>query len=349
MLTDLPHGMEGRVRDGEQGRKDRKCTRCNLFELCVCRVPSSNIGALTVTCPHCAARTFSGAAFTFSPEKMDCCGKGKVRFPPIQPLPDEILQMSPRSGHSIPEFVRHWRQHSRAINTAFAFASTVMKPATFKSHGPSVLVLTGQVMRIIWNGIETPEMREHPSFAQIYYFTKEVSKRIEVRKGLKCLSGTGGDVSNRLLDLLEKVMTRHPLAAKYKSNYVAHPVAPTALLTLEETARNEVADHSGAYDSHTKDPIAGLLPNISTQESLGFAPRHLLPNSKNSLQLRTLSSITGEADMHQYSLLNWHVDPKTAGWSAFLPTGPKSKKRISCAAFYRYRLMVCNVTYRLFI
>ena len=335
MLGDLQYGMEGRVCDGQQGKKGRKCTRCSLFELCVCRVPTSRIGSLSVSCPPCGARTFPL-------EKLDCCGKGKVCFPPIQPLPDEILQMFPKTERSlsVPEFVRYWRQHSRAFNTAFAFASTVMKPATFKSHGPSVLVLTGQIMRLIWNGIVTPEMRKHPSFAQIYYFTKEVTERIAVRKGLQCLSGTAGDVSDRLLTLLENVMTRHPLAAKYKSNYVAHPEAPTAVLTLEETGRSEVADHSGAYDSHTNDPIAGLLPNCSTQESLGFAPRQLLPNCKNAFHLRPLSSISGEADMHQYPLLNWHVDPKTSGWSAFLPTCPKSKKRISCAAFYRYRLMV---------
>ena len=333
MLTDLPFGMEGRVTDGQQGTKTRECTRCHLFVLCMCRVPASWIGALSVICAHCAARKWPT-------ERVNCCGNGKIRFPSIPPLPVEILRMFPRSGYEIPEFVRFWRQHSRAINTAFAFASTVMKPATFKSSGVPALVLTGQVMRLIWNGIVTPEMREHPSFAQIYYFTTEVQERIGVRKGLQCLNGLGGTVCDRLLDLLENVMTKHPLAEKYKSNYVAHPLAPTAVLTLEDTPRNGITEHSGAYDSHTSDPIAGLLPNLSTQESLGCAPRHLLPNSKNSLQLRSMSSISGGVDAHQYPLLHWHPVWTEAGWNAFMKTSPQSKKRISCAAYYRYLLMV---------
>ena len=169
--------MEGRVMAHDQGTPANNCGRCGQRDWCVCRVRPSWIGALTVVCQFCRARFFPG-------EKIDCCESGKIRFPPATPLPAAVLKMFPNNAHSDPAFVKLWRKHSRKFNTAFAFASTVMKRAVLNGHGPPVVIATGQVFRILWDGTDTAETRAHPAFAQIYYYTQELSSRLIQRKGL---------------------------------------------------------------------------------------------------------------------------------------------------------------------
>ena len=322
----------------DQGTPANNCGRCGQRDWCVCRVRPSWIGALTVVCQFCRARFFPG-------EKIDCCESGKIRFPPATPLPAAVLKMFPNNAHSDPAFVKLWRKHSRKFNTAFAFASTVMKRAVLNGHGPPVVIATGQVFRILWDGTDTAETRAHPAFAQIYYYTQELSSRLIQRKGLVCLDGVLADPKSlELLTLLESVMVKHPLAVKYMSNYVAHPSAPAAVITLEET-RTPVADHAGAFDKHTTDPIAGLITDTSTQDAVGSAPRILITNRKQNNYLETVSAIKGGVDALQYPLLHWNKDWTEAGWNAFLKKDPSNlkSKRITCLAYYRHRIMVRTV------
>ena len=333
MLTTGP--MEGRVTVDTQGTSTQICTRCSDGEGCACRCRQICVGDLgDVRCPHCGAKKYPL-------EILDCCAKGTIVFPAIPKLPNSVLQMFPNNACSVPASVKLWREHSRSFNTAFAFASTVMKQATLSNRGPPVLVLTGQVTRLMWNGTETEVNRNRPAFAQIYYYSTEQTARIEARKGLVCLTEPLKDQKTvPFLTHLESVMADHPLSKDHSHNYLKHSHAPQGVVTLEETNRAAINDHGGAFDRYTADPIAGLVPNLSQQESVGYASRQVIPNDKKQY-LRSVSVITGGVDALQYPLLHWHEDYKDAGWNAFMKKQPtENARRITCAEYYRYLLMV---------
>jgi hypothetical protein len=301
-----------------------------------------NIGSMTERCEHCDA-------YKFPNEVLDCCGKGKIRGHQLPPLPASVLMMFRNNAHTNPDAVRIFQDHSRAINTAFAFGSIngihMKEDPGAKGRAPPVVVLKGSVNRLIWDIRNSGSLRkDNVTFAQIYYFSSEKDVRLDIRKGLRCM-GTVAALphSEQMLDKLETAMLNHPLCDKYRSNHLLHSNAPTGSVVLQDE-QGPVAPFTGAHNRNTGDPFAGLIPDFSLQDMDSRAPRVVFPNAVDengsaSRSLVSLSSIYGDVDSLLYPLFHWDT---MGGWSFFSKKNPDEVdgKTISSSAFYRHRLMV---------
>ena len=318
------------------------CDRCSSDHVTTKEVELYNIGSMTVRCEHCNA-------YKFPNEVLDCCANGKIQGHQLPPLPVSVLMMFPNNQHTNRDAVRIFQEHSRAINTAYAFGSINgihMKEAPgAKGRAPPVVVLKGAVSRLIWDVRDSEALRkENVAFAQIYYFSSEKAVRLDIRKGLRCMGKvTGLPHSEQMLDTLETAMLKHPLCDKYKSNHLLHSNAPTGSVVLQDE-QVPVAPFTGAHNQNTGDPLAGLIPEFSLQDMDNRGPRVVFPNEIDinrsaSRSLVPLKSILGDVDCLLYPLFHWDT---MGGWSFFSKKNPNEVdgKTISSSAFYRHRLMV---------
>jgi hypothetical protein len=111
-------------------------------------VPHS-VGPIDNVCPFCRARFWSE-------EKIDCCHKGDIHFNTDSVVPAELQHLLSS---------RHFMDHIRQYNTAFAMAS-VGHDACVLPGGPSSLILSGRAFHHV-PGSFVADPGWNPCFAQI--------------------------------------------------------------------------------------------------------------------------------------------------------------------------------------
>jgi hypothetical protein len=137
-----------------------------------------SVGAMSISCPHCAARFWKG-------EKINCCFQGSL-FLPDQVIPSELESIIQSA---------HVRSNIRAYNRAMAMASVGHKNASLPD---GTFVLSGKSYHRI--GSLQPYQGNSFNFAQIYILdtADATARRTEIfQDGLQ--AGTLSNLHNLLL------------------------------------------------------------------------------------------------------------------------------------------------------
>ncbi|XP_046423585.1 uncharacterized protein LOC124181256 [Neodiprion fabricii] len=124
-------------------------------------VEQLDMGEMKVKCKHCNAERFKyGTGWVAN----NCCHGGKITLLPLTEYPDVLQRL--REGND--EVSRHFRQHIRLYNDAFAFASFNYTVADLGNRGSYVMKIIVDVSYKISTSSETAN-NNRPRYGQIYY------------------------------------------------------------------------------------------------------------------------------------------------------------------------------------
>ncbi|XP_046435624.1 uncharacterized protein LOC124187277 [Neodiprion fabricii] len=101
-------------------------------------VEQLHMGEMNVKCKHCNAERFK---YETGRVANNCCHGGKILLTPLTEYPDVLQRL--REGND--EVSRHFRQHIRSYNDAFAFASFNRTVADMGNSGPYVMKIIGDL------------------------------------------------------------------------------------------------------------------------------------------------------------------------------------------------------------
>ena len=96
-------------------------------------------------CMYCGAHYFAEEMTKGTKKYMLCCEDGRLKFPFIKPPQEQIHHLFTGNSSKAKLFQRNIRKY----NTALAFASVSSKIVEFKSHGPPVVVVQGNIQHKI--------------------------------------------------------------------------------------------------------------------------------------------------------------------------------------------------------
>jgi len=129
------------------------------------------IGELCVICPHCKSKNFSNENKYFS----NCCRKGKLSMLSSVNYPNFLMNLlCGKDGRSI-----QYRTSIRKYNSCFAFASFGAQIQSFKTPGPFVFKIHGQIYHQF--GALKNKEDEIPKYAQLYVIDTEEANNFRLK------------------------------------------------------------------------------------------------------------------------------------------------------------------------
>ncbi|XP_046417440.1 uncharacterized protein LOC124178246 [Neodiprion fabricii] len=165
-------------------------------------VEQLHMGEMNVKCEHCNAERFK---YETGRVANNCCHGGKITLPPLTEYPD-VLQCL-REGND--EVSRHFRQHIRSYNDAFAFASFNCTVADMGNSGPYVMKIIGDVSYKISTSLETAN-NNRPRYGQIYIY--DVQTQLALRENDARRANLLEIIGRLIIDI-------NPHAANFRTTY----------------------------------------------------------------------------------------------------------------------------------
>nr|XP_046478596.1 uncharacterized protein LOC124217240 [Neodiprion pinetum] len=274
-------------------------------------VEQLHMGEMNVKCKHCNAERFK---YETGRVANNCCHGRKITLPPLTEYPDVLQRL--REGND--EVSRHFRQHIRSYNDAFAFASFNCTVADMGNSGPYVMKIIGDVSYKISTSLETAN-NNRPRYGQIYIY--DVQTQLALRENDARRANLLEIIGRLIIDI-------NPYAANFKTTYERF-VKGESLVRLNFIALKE--DDRRRYNAPTCGELAALIvsddgavsENIEVQvfpkqdRAVGYVPRY-----SHHVDPMTFPLLFPSGD------LGWSYNMKHVG----------TNKKISPVQYYGHRL-----------
>lgn len=288
-----------------------------------------NLGSMSYICQSCGAFMWKNEIHTGSlgtTAKFSlCCSQGKISLPCFSDPPELLKQLLTADT---PES-KHFRQHIRAYNSSFAFASLGVQEDILPSKGPYTFRINGAVYHKIGNIF--PHDSEKPKFSQIYIYDtqNELSNRISWNK----------DLDKKITHCLQDMLQEHnPFvhtfqhAAEVFNN--THNSENLKLVLKADTTKDR-----RRYNLPTETDISIIIPNSSSSYTPTNRDIVLYRQTKDrpdGLNLLHINETNQLYDPLHYVLLFPYGD---YGWSVSISHNDSSSRRVTAMNFYSYHLM----------
>ena len=280
-------------------------------------IPESHqLPPMDVVCPYCQAMLFPDEA-RYS---LICCSKGKVKLPPLDPLPETLRDFFTTNTADL-------KTHVRCYNSAFSFTSlgaNFDRNLASSRNGTFTFRIQGTMYHRI--GPIVPENpTDPPVYAQIYFSDTSLEEQVDRR--------------HAIFDYLD----RTTMEALQEAVITHHPYAQELLMAKEQWDRTQCADlslkiidHSGLdrrrYNQPSSSDVAVLIP---TDEDIHFRDV-VLTTRQGELQ--------HIYDLHPaYDCLAYPLFGSNLGFQLNIPhnshTNSNTRQRnMTIREFYAYRL-----------
>jgi hypothetical protein len=311
------------------------------------------------TCQSCGALTWPG-------ERMSCCGAHRSVVLPAEhtiPEPPDVIRaiMDPAFANYDADLGRVWRDHSRAINSCLAFASSQVREAHLPGGrgAPPHFSVNGAIQHNIGPLRPNEGTRSRsfstsmrvatqpnlsagyePRFAQMYFWGEDEAEVVFRRQQWVHLHQRGRNVSLRDVDhsarliaqLEALIRAQHPFYAVARQTLDVWAEQPeeqrvSARVMLLHSDGRVRGDFQGSWDNPHGDAVAGLVPHEGTS-----APRQLyiysLPRENHAGDMQRLWRGDGLADPLCYPTF---FPAGTLGYSSHLSHAPIRAQNLQAA------------------
>ena len=329
----------GRTQNVEQTRVRRRRVRRRIpaaFISQLANVQPSYLGRMDDICCKCDAKHWIGerpATYTANNRHWTtCCNKGNVavdllREPP--PYLKDLYDNAERSG-------RHFRDHIRRYNAAFAFSSIRCEPVNpgmpnmpFQIHG--------QMYHI--QGPLTNDTPENSRFAQLYIYDTQFATSVRASRHVEL----NRNIISNITIILHEV---YSLVHTYKH---AHQVLSAADQGNDDTLSARIlpslriqlitGSNRRTENLPTSSEVAMIIPDETSSASFRDV-RIYLRDSTNEFPYTTISQNHALYMPSHYILLFPRGD---LGWTWSLRQ--RNQKRLTQLMYYRFRLHTRNTEY----
>ena len=330
-----------KIRKGKYKRK--QIIETNIDPLCTFDVHEHHLGVMGMICPHCGAAFFKEE--TTNGKYTTCCKNGKVKLPPLEPIPQLFQDLfGSRTTES-----RNFISHARDYNNALSLASISVSVRDFGRNrsAPPCFSINGQIHH---HGIPLYNYQEtKPRFAQLFFVNP--SEALRIRHGHE----RGKVLDKSILEKLDYYLRVNNVLVggyrmldeyyKQETRRFGKEPSNLALLFYDGGLKKEsssidlldVHDVNHCLDHIRRDtlsiPVANEVAAVFTHSdgeprlnnrSLVIYPRGKLPSN--------LSRFSDLCDPMCYSL--FFPSGLERGWNFQL----SKIERITCSKFYCYRL-----------
>ncbi|RWS25337.1 uncharacterized protein B4U80_04936 [Leptotrombidium deliense] len=267
-------------------------------------------GDLSVKCIVCGGLTFVNEV---GRSKHSCCHGGKITINSLRDYPDELKVLL--CGND--ETSKHFRDHIRIYNNAFAFASFNASYVNVKGTGPYCLKISGSVSAKVTTSLLG---KSNPRYGQIYIYDDNEAAKFRLENKMR----------EGIILLLQSILSENPYAQKYRQLYDVYQETNSTEVSLNFISLK--TDDLRRYNLPNNHNIAAIIMNRD-----GAIP--------HSVDIKVFPIKTNESDFLNTS--SHHADPMLFpllfplgehGWSFTMKT--EANKNISPLQYYSYRLTV---------
>ena len=291
-----------------------------------------DLGSLQVPCLSCGALHWIDERKSTSPvnfpQFQSCCLNGAVQLPPFRALPLFLYQLL----HDQTAVARHFRNHLRAYNSAFAFTSLDCTPTNRGAQGPGVQVF--QIHGALYHRsgpLDAPTARPL-GYAQLYFHDPKYAagRRHERNPHLQI------DILRSLTEMLHEIS--NPYISIYRTareriNQAANDAS--ILLTSNLSLALETGIDRRRENVPTSDELGLVIPDAAAAETC----RPIVLAARNSTATYKISAAHPSYMPLHYVLMFPHGD---RGWSPGLRLcnrdGSREMDKLTQQAYYRFYL-----------
>ncbi|XP_054290927.1 uncharacterized protein LOC129005912 [Macrosteles quadrilineatus] len=273
------------------------------------------IGLMTTLCPYCHALKFQKESLGM------CCSNGKVNLPPLseppEPLQTYIAGVSRESKH----FLQHIRKYNSCFQMTSFGASSIVRYGNFM---PTFKV-QGQVYHQIGSLLPLPQ--EDPQFLQIY-FIDNVEEELDRRCAFS-------------------LATNREIIAELRASFHEHNSLVRDFKSALENAREDdfkviIRADKAPLHEHARRFNAQMAPEVGAViVGTEITRRDIVISMRDETKQR-VSETHRSYDALQYPIMFPRGED---GYNLELyqtnpTTGAATTKKVSCKAFYAYRIMI---------
>ena len=274
-------------------------------------VEKYEMGELNLKCFNCGAVHFVEQK---GRTVHTCCQNGKITLPPLNEYPPELESLL--KGDS--EEAKHFRDHIRAYNSSFGFATFGAHIDDMRGRGPPLIKIQGQVYHHATTSLVNMEGNA-PRNGQIYIY-EDIDEAAKMRLELKY-----PNLTRRLENLLRNV---NPYAQKYK---MLHEMTKSGQENYMLQFIKYAFDDKRRYNKPTSSEVAMII--VSKDGCVPCADLKVYPRQKDGRETTILSQTSQHADPMTFPLLFPHGD---LGWTYNMFTN--KGKKITPLQYYGHRL-----------
>lgn len=292
----------------------------------------NDLGSPHFTCEQCSAsfwyseRTGKGKRST-NPKYHRCCKKGKVKLPPMPPLPDVLEQLLDYNGD---ELSKNYRQNIRLCNSMCCFTSFGAKVDTSinLTRGPFAFRISGENNHLL--GSLLPEDGKRPKFAQLYVYDTE--HEIDNRFAALNIDPTHSPIDRRIIEMLiEMLNNNNRLAKTFRMARDVYEREKPVDLKLRLLSRRK--EDTAQYGNVEAPDLAGLI--VGSEEEV-VNGRDVIVQYKSGLLQRIDSSFPTYMALQYPLMFPYGEDGYSDG--LFQVSNRKTARRITKCQYYCYRL-----------
>jgi hypothetical protein len=278
-------------------------------------------GRMDAVCHVCGAKHWCAERVEgtiASPTFSHCCHGGKVILPPIPQAPSPLRELLEDQSST----ARHFRQHIRQYNCAFAFTSfrANNEDVNLDGRGPWTWKTGYQIYHTV--GTLCPVNGAQPSYTQLYFYDPADALNHRKRRN----PNLRGQILHTIQQALHHSNPFCQLFLNARDVLRRETVGSLAIRII-----NNPETDQRRYNAPTVDELAVLVigndQDVTEGRDIILRPRH------GGLQ-RISDLHSAYAPLH-YVLL---FPMGTSGWNTNLTLHPPNAKRMSQVQFYSYRL-----------
>ncbi|XP_021967368.1 uncharacterized protein LOC110862486 [Folsomia candida] len=295
-----------------------------------------NMGEMNVLCEFCNAKHFARERPTDKKFTV-CCNKGKVKiqnFATYEYIKRLLTGKDPDS--------KHFMEHIRSYNNAFAFASVGAQIKAPPGYGPYCYRIHGQIYHRA--GTLHPEEGEPRKYAQLYILDPDeaTSQRLNEPSNVACKN----HVMSNLLDIMKdnpfarafKMLHEFEKEEKIKEQSQGHLAKEVTMAIVNDRALD-----NRRYNMQTCNEVAIIFSNTDGEPPLERDLLiHLRPTGENSPTTKRISILNKNLDALTYPLLypygeqGWGEDLALCVRSHSTNVNTNSRKRVTLKMYYSY-------------
>ncbi|EPT05482.1 hypothetical protein FOMPIDRAFT_1091844, partial [Fomitopsis schrenkii] len=209
---------------------------------------------MDVLCPYCAALHFPGERLSHSsrrnPKFGMCCLQGQIDLPAFTPVPESLRRLFTRTD----ALSKHFHEHIRQYNNAFAFTSVAVQvdQAILNGSGPYSFRIHGSLHHRM--GSLLPNENQPPAFAQLYIHDPHAA--------LQTRNNRNDNLKPSVMNVLQDLFLEHnPFVPLYKRAYeVLHEKPPEERVNLEAAIILRESEDRRRYNLPTVEEVAAIIP-----------------------------------------------------------------------------------------
>ena len=292
-----------------------------------------SLGPFDKKCEYCGAIRFKNEF-----DETNCCHKGKVDLPPLDPYPDELKALLTYNDTESTHFLDNIRQYNSSMSFA-SFVASGLSP--LQGRGPYTFRLHGQVYHCM--GALHPLPDKSPTYSQLYVI--EGNQAVEGRLSHQ----NNKNLKRQIVTTLTTIMDRiNPFAAAYRYMHEVEQqqqaIADTNGTPMPDVKMYMKRGHDRRrYNEPRHDEVAAVFVSgdgapPASHDAIVYPKAK--QNKDGAEQLTTLNYMSALIDPMTYPIF---FPAGEYGWQADMPhklNRTANRNTVTHMQFYAYRLAI---------